>query len=145
MLGADGDAETVLAMATNPTAPSYAAMLASGATTLPEFWDGRGSQNHFMMGAIDDWSHRHLAGVRPLEPGFRRFVVEPLTPDSLEHVEASWQSPYGTIRSAWERRAGRIVLRVQVPVNSTAEVRLPDGSEVVVGSGRHRFTSQDDV
>ncbi|HWM12233.1 MAG TPA: family 78 glycoside hydrolase catalytic domain, partial [Solirubrobacteraceae bacterium] len=141
VLGEAGDAETVLAMAKNPTAPSYAAMLASGATTLPEFWDGRGSQNHFMMGAIDDWSYRYLAGIRPTAPGFRTFLVAPLVPDDLDHVRASWESPYGTIRSAWRKRGGgRLELDVTVPVNTTAEVRVPGDGEVrldgrVVGSG----------
>jgi alpha-L-rhamnosidase len=125
VLGDDGDADTVLAMATNPTAPSYAAMLASGATTLPEFWDGHGSQNHFMMGAIDDWSHRYLAGVRPTAPGFRRFVVAPLVPERLDSVRASWRSPYGTIRSGWERDGTALEQRVTVPVNTRAEVRVP--------------------
>lgn len=126
VLGEEGDADTVLAMATNPTAPSYAAMLASGATTLPEFWDGRGSQNHFMMGAIDDWSYRYLAGIRSTSPGFRSFLVAPLIPSGLDHVSASWESPYGTIESAWRKaRGGRLQMDVTVPVNTEAEVRVP--------------------
>jgi alpha-L-rhamnosidase len=128
VLGDDGDADLVLAMATNPTAPSYAAMLASGATTLPEFWDGRGSQNHFMMGAIDDWSHRNLAGLRPAAPGFKRFVVAPLVPDRLAYVQERWASPYGMIEADWHKRhGGRLEQRVTVPVNTTAEVHVPAG------------------
>jgi alpha-L-rhamnosidase len=135
VLGEAGDADLVLAMATNPTAPSYAAMLASGATTLPEFWDGRGSQNHFMMGAIDDWSYRYLAGIRSTSPGFRTFVVAPLIPSGLDHVRGSWRSPYGTIESAWRKRGdGGLELDVTVPVNTTAEIRVPAaaGSRVTV-------------
>jgi alpha-L-rhamnosidase len=125
VLGEAGDADTVLAMALNPVAPSYAAMLASGATTLPEFWDGSGSQNHFMMGAIDDWSFRYLAGIRPIEPGFRRFVVAPLVPASLDHVSATWECPYGTIASAWRRTPHGIRLTVTVPANTEAEIHPP--------------------
>ncbi|HTE60721.1 MAG TPA: family 78 glycoside hydrolase catalytic domain, partial [Solirubrobacteraceae bacterium] len=126
VLGEAGDADTVYAMATNPTAPSYAAMLASGATTLPEFWDGRGSQNHFMMGAIDDWSHRYLAGVRPTAPGFKAFLVAPLVPQALRHVAASRETPYGTIATGWRKASGgRLLLDVTVPVNTAAEIRVP--------------------
>jgi alpha-L-rhamnosidase len=134
VLGDAGDADTVLAMATNPTAPSYAAMLASGATTLPEFWDGHGSQNHFMMGAIDDWSHRYLAGVRPVEPGFKTFVVAPLTPSRLSSAQASLASPYGTIESSWARRGSAIEQHVTVPANTGAEIRVPaaGGARVTV-------------
>jgi alpha-L-rhamnosidase len=145
VLGEAGDAETVLAMAENPTAPSYAAMLASGATTLPEFWDGRGSQNHFMMGAIDDWSYRYLAGIRPTSPGFRTFVVAPLVPDGLDHVRASWESPYGTIRSAWRKaRGGRLEMDVTVPVNTRAEVHVPGDGQVSV-DGRPAGSGEDVV
>lgn len=153
VLGDDGDAATVLKMATNPTAPSYAAMLASGATTLPEFWDGHGSQNHFMMGAIDDWSHRYLAGVRPSAPGFRRFVVEPQAPAGLDSVRASWRSPYGMIRSAWERDGAALEQRVTVPVNTRAELRVPvsedgrvtlDGELVWDGAARGAGARYDD-
>lgn len=38
-------------------------MPARGATSLTEFWDGTGSQNHFMLGAIDKWFGLGLAGI----------------------------------------------------------------------------------
>ncbi len=139
VLGEAGDADTVLAMALNPVAPSYAAMLASGATTLPEFWDGSGSQNHFMMGAIDDWSFRYLAGIRPIEPGFRRFVVAPLVPASLDHVSATWECPYGRIGSAWHRTRHGIRLTVTVPANTEAEIHVPSAGTRTVSSGTHEI------
>jgi alpha-L-rhamnosidase len=143
VLGEAGDADTVLAMAKNPTAPSYAAMLASGATTLPEFWDGRGSQNHFMMGAIDDWSYRYLGGIRPTSPGFRTFEIAPLIPSDLDRFTASWESPYGTIESAWRKTGGGgLRLEVTVPVNTTAEVHVPGGRVHTVGSGTYEFETR---
>ncbi|WP_166664100.1 family 78 glycoside hydrolase catalytic domain [Actinophytocola oryzae] len=143
VLGEAGDADTVLTMALNATAPSYAAMLASGATTLPEFWDGRGSQNHFMMGAINDWSYRYLAGIRPVEPGYRRFVIAPLIPTSLDQVSASWEGPYGPIHSAWRKTATGVRLSVVVPANTEAEVRLPNENPLVLPGGTHELTSAD--
>ena len=73
-----------------------------------------------MMGAIDDWSHRYLAGVRPAAPGYRRFVVAPLVPDRLRWVEERWKSPYGMIETSWRKRGGGgLAQRVRVPFNST--------------------------
>ena len=63
--------------------------------------------------------------MRPTAPGFRRFVVAPLTPERLDSVRASWRSPYGTIRSEWERDGAALEQRVTVPVNTRAEVRVP--------------------
>jgi alpha-L-rhamnosidase len=132
VLGESGDVDTVLRMALNPTAPSYAAMLASGATTLPEFWDGTGSLNHFMMGAINDWSYRYLAGIRPTAPGFKRFLIAPAIPTSLDRMSATWESPYGTIRSAWRKTSFGVALSVVVPPNTEAEIRPPAAREVRV-------------
>jgi alpha-L-rhamnosidase len=47
-LGDAGRADVVLDMAKNPTGPSYAFMVESGASTLWEFWDGEDSRNHFI-------------------------------------------------------------------------------------------------
>jgi alpha-L-rhamnosidase len=137
VLGESGDVDTVLTMALNPTAPSYAAMLASGATTLPEFWDGTGSQNHFMMGAIYDWSIRYLAGIRPVDPGFRRFAVTPTVATSLTRVAATWDCPYGQIASAWRKTGTGVLLTVVVPVNTQADIHVPSGATgKVVVNGR---------
>lgn len=132
VLGESGDVDTVLTMALNPTAPSYAAMLASGATTLPEFWDGTGSLNHFMMGAVNDWSYRYLAGIRPTAPGFRKFLIAPTIPTSLARLSATWESPYGTIRSGWRKTSFGVVMSVTVPPNTEAEIRPPAARQLLV-------------
>ena len=31
---------------------------------MTELWDGQGSQNHFMLGAIDEWFTKGLAGIQ---------------------------------------------------------------------------------
>ena len=45
--------------------------------------------------------------------------------------------------SRWTRRGDRFDLRVVVPPNATATVRLPDGSKPhTVGAGRHAFVAR---
>lgn len=128
-LGDAGRADTVLDIATNPTPPSYAHMVESGATTLPEFWDLAGSLNHFMMGAIDDWMYRYLAGIQPAAPGFKRISIKPLVPARLDRVQASWPSPYGAIRSTWRRTGSALHFEVEVPVSTEARVEIPLGAD----------------
>jgi alpha-L-rhamnosidase len=45
--------------------PGYGYQLKKGATSLTEAWDaGRGSsQNHFMLGQIQEWFYHDLAGI----------------------------------------------------------------------------------
>ncbi|HEX3814278.1 MAG TPA: family 78 glycoside hydrolase catalytic domain [Mycobacteriales bacterium] len=61
VLSAAGHDELIHRIASRTDWPSYGFQLVHGATALTEAWDGptRGlSQNHFMLGAIDDWFHR---------------------------------------------------------------------------------------
>jgi len=98
-------------------------------TTLTEQWDPRrgNSWNHFMLGQIDEWFYRSLAGLKPDpdRPGFQQFLVEPQPAGDLTWVEASYQSPYGLIDLRWERNDNRFQLELQVPANCTARVKLP--------------------
>lgn len=44
--------------------PSYGFILSTGATSLPEQWDGAGSQLHSMLGHVEEWFYTALAGIR---------------------------------------------------------------------------------
>ena len=69
-LGQSAAGNDVVARITNSTTfPSYGAMLAAGATSLPEQWDGSGSQLHSMLGHVDEWFYRHVLGFAPPHAG----------------------------------------------------------------------------
>jgi alpha-L-rhamnosidase len=141
VLSATGRSDVIYQIATQTTAPSYGAMLERGATSLTEFWDGQGSQNHFMLGAIDKWFTSGLAGIGQAaeSAGFTELVIEPEIVGDLTHVAGRYETPNGTVASEW-RRAGRsVTLDVAVPVGSTATVRLPGAPDARVGSGSYTF------
>ncbi len=110
--------------------PSWAHMLEGGRTTLSEFWDLKGSHNHVMMGSIDAWFYRTLAGIQPDEshPGFANIVIKPYIPDSLSFVRASTQTVRGRVAVDWKKQGGELRLNVSIPVNSTATIHVPAGS-----------------
>jgi alpha-L-rhamnosidase len=141
VLSAAGRSDVIYQIATQTTAPSYGAMLERGATSLTEFWDGQGSQNHFMLGAIDKWFTSGLAGIGQAaeSAGFTELVIEPEIVGDLTHVAGRYETPNGAVTSEW-RRAGRsVTLDVAVPVGSTATVRLPGAPDARVGSGSYTF------
>jgi alpha-L-rhamnosidase len=107
--------------------PSWAHMLEGGRTTMSEFWDLKGSHNHAMMGSIDAWFYRTLAGIQPddSQPGFERVVVKPFIPDSLSSVRASVQTVRGRVAVDWKKTSGSLFLKVSIPANSTATVYVP--------------------
>ena len=61
-----------------PSPPSYGAQLAAGATTLTEAWDANpaSSQNHCMLGHVEEWFYSGLGGIR-LDPAAAGFQALP--------------------------------------------------------------------
>ena len=119
--------------------PGYGFQLRHGATTLTEQWDpNQGSSlNHFMMGQIDEWLFKTLAGIqnRPGTYGLRHLLIKPTLVGDLKYVNASTESLYGKISVSCTRSS----LTVDIPVGSDATIVLPDGTEKQVGSGKHTF------
>lgn len=121
-----------------PTFPTPQDWVSDGSTTLWEDWKGRdGSRNHIMFGSFAAWAYGHLAGIRPLEPGYRRILFAPETVTALEHVTATVETPYGMVSSAWRRQGGEVSFVFFVPGGTTAELRLPHGLVETLGPGRH--------
>jgi alpha-L-rhamnosidase len=141
VLFAAGRSEVIYQIATQTTEPSYGAMLARGATSLTEFWDGSGSQNHFMLGAIDKWFTSGLAGIAQADDsaGFERLVIAPAIVGDLTQVSGRYETPNGSVRTEWVRSGRSVRLDVTVPVGSTATVRLPGQPDRQVGSGTYEF------
>ena len=108
-------------------------------TTLTEQWDpNQGSSlNHFMMGQIDEWLFKTLAGIQnqPGTHGLRHLLIQPTLVGDLQYVKASTHSLYGKISVDCTRTS----LTVEIPVGSDATVVLPNGERKQVGSGQHTF------
>jgi alpha-L-rhamnosidase len=126
-----GREDLAYGLATQTGYPSWAAMLNEGRTTLSEFWDLHGSHNHIMMGSIDAWFFRTLAGIRidETDPGFGHVVIKPFIPASLPFVKASIETVRGKLSVDWERQEKVFHLRVRIPVNSKATVSVPVGPD----------------
>ncbi len=56
-----------------------------------------------------------LLGIRPLEPGYGTFSVEPVPPASIRSAEGRVPTPYGFIEVSWTRGAKGLELTVCNP------------------------------
>lgn len=137
-----GQADVAFRIATQETYPSWGFMLANGATTLWERWEhltegGMNSHNHPMMGSVSAWFYKYLAGIQPdpAAPGFKHFIVRPRVVEGLNWVRASYTSMYGVIRSEWRKENGTFVLKVSVPVNTSATVCIPEAQGTNITEG----------
>ena len=107
------------------------------------------SFNHYAYGAIGEWLYRVVAGITPdpNEPGYKHTLIQPRPGGGLTQVQATLDSPYGQIGSAWELSADNFRLRVTVPPNAHATVYLhaqsieqvsEAGQPIAPGNGIHR-------
>ena len=128
-LARNGENETMYKMNNHYDAPGYGFQIKFGLTTLTEQWDPRkgNSWNHFMMGQIEEWFYQSLAGIVPdaENPGFKHFFIQPEIVGDMTFVKATYKSIYGNIASAWEKKDGKLILKIEIPANTSATVKLP--------------------
>jgi len=126
-------------MATRKDFPSWGYMLAQGATTMWEQWDGYWSQIHSCYTCPGGWMYQGLAGIRPDEtgPGFKKIIIKPAVVGDLTWVNCSYDSVHGRITSNWRRDGDKLTTEVTVPPNTTATVYVPAKDETgVTESGK---------
>jgi alpha-L-rhamnosidase len=136
-LASEGRADIAWKIVNQQTAPCWNVMM-NRYTTMCEFWTLKQSKNHVMMGSIDAWFYKYIAGIRPdaSSPAFSSFSIKPLILDSLYSAKATIQTIRGTISSQWTRDNYSLSLTIEVPFNTHAEVYLPgDADEDVKESG----------
>jgi alpha-L-rhamnosidase len=121
-----GRGDVAWAIINQKSAPGWNDMM-NKYTTMCEFWTLKQSKNHVMMGSIDAWFYKYIAGIQldDKNPAFASFVVKPLLPDRLGSAAARIETVRGTILSDWKRDNGRFCLKVEVPFNTSAVVYFP--------------------
>ncbi|QBE95492.1 family 78 glycoside hydrolase catalytic domain [Blautia producta] len=93
--------------------PSYYAFVLDGLTTLGEYWEENPrSQCHDMMGHITEWFYNGIAGIQPLEPGFKKVLIKPYLPSSMNEVKATYHSACGKIEVELHRTSSEVAVQV---------------------------------
>jgi hypothetical protein len=80
----------------------WGAMAALGLRTCPETFGWPRSAAHAWSAAPAVYLPTRVLGIRPLEPGFRTFCVEPC-PGDLAWARGSVVTPHGPIHVSWRR------------------------------------------
>ena len=140
VLSDNGFTDTAYDLLLQETYPSWLYPVKMGATTIWERWDGEktdstfqdpgmNSFNHYAYGAIGDWMYRVSAGIETMGPGYKHIILQPHPTGKLTYSRASFESSYGTIASGWERKDGKVIIKVMIPANTSATIILPAESQ----------------
>ncbi len=104
-------------------------MLRYGATTCWETFPGWLGRDRITRSWCHAWGtgplyvmSQYILGVRPLEPGFKKVLIEP------HHCDLSWArgrvpTPYGEVEVSWDREENEYRLRVKLPMKVSGLVR----------------------
>ncbi|MBW8684132.1 family 78 glycoside hydrolase catalytic domain [Chitinophaga rhizophila] len=107
----------------------YGFQLAKGATTLTESWAAleQVSNNHLMLGHLMEWFYTGLGGITqsPESVGYRQIQICPELVGDITWVKTTYNTPHGTVRSAWNKKGGKVTYNISIPPNTTAIVKLP--------------------
>ncbi|MDE7132895.1 MAG: glycoside hydrolase family 78 protein [Lachnospiraceae bacterium] len=137
--------------------PGWLYAVKKGATTIWERWNsilengdfdesGMNSLNHYAYGSIGSWLYEKVAGIQSIEPGYKKIGIRPMLTKGMTEVSAEYESVYGTIKSAWSCKEGKICVDVLIPANTTAVLYLPEKDEkLTIGSGSYHYEYETDT
>lgn len=138
--------------------PSWLYPVTMGATTIWERWDGirpdgsfqtpnMNSFNHYAYGAIGDWIYREIAGIDTDEknPGYKMIRIKPHIGKGLSHAKAELETYYGKVVSGWDTGRGKLVMHVEIPANTTAEIYIPTTDIGKISENRKQVNLQKDI
>ena len=94
------------------------------------------SMNHYSFGTFAGWLMDRVAGIR-VEKG--KIRIQPYPDRQIGYVKASYDSPFGKIKSSWEYEGETCKIKVEIPANAHAEILLPDGSCHEADYGKYEY------
>ena len=123
-----GDDQYGLSLLNSQALRSWYNMIRAGSTITMEAWDNKYKPNQ-------DWNHawgavpaniipRKLMGIEPMAPGWSACRIKPQLGD-LAWAKIKVPTIKGNILAAYEQTPGRLVMKITIPSNTTAQVVLP--------------------
>lgn len=100
--------------------------------------EGMNSLNHYSYGSIEAWMYGYTAGIRVMEAGFRRALIEPHPDERLGFVKCTIKTAAGDYQSNWNyEEDGKVSYEIVIPFGCVGEIRLPDGRQFTALAGTY--------
>ena len=141
---AEYDLDAAYRLLENEEMPGWLFMPKNGATTIWESWEGTQAQggiaslNHYSKGALCEWLFKTMCGIRV--EGENHFIIAPKPGGKFTYAKATYKSIYGKVECGWEKMESGFTFAVQIPANTEAIIRLPNGESYTVPAGAYHFT-----
>lgn len=151
-----GELDLMYKLLFNETYPSWFYSINQGATTIWERWNSysktegfnkmrMNSLNHYAYGAIGEWMYERIAGIAPLEAGYKTIKIAPVPKLPLTSASASLNTPYGKVASSWKITNNKFKLEVVIPPNTKAKVIIPANTNEELLLNGNRITKSKSI
>ena len=130
-----GRSDLVYLMMKQKTYPGWGYMIAEGANTCWEQWNGYWSNIHSCFTSGGGWFFTGVAGIRQVETSvaFKHLLIAPQLTDVIREQNTTFHTSYGEVGVSWthiEQSGLQIV--VEIPVNTQADIILPVSANQIV-------------
>ncbi len=151
-LSENGKCDLAYSLLFEERTPSWLYSVTHGATTMWEHWnslkeDGSfwskdmNSFNHYAYGAVFDWLFNVSLGICPSEEeaGYKKVYLRPHPNKNLGFAKGHIETRFGKISAHWYYKGDKVFYEYEIPEEVTAELTLPSGKNITIGSGNYRF------
>ena len=154
VMGEAGMFETAYDFLLKEDFPSWLYSVNLGATTIWERWNsvgpdgtisdtGMNSLNHYSYGSVMEFVYAYAAGIRALEPGYKKAIIAPHPDVRLREMECIYDSVSGKYYVSTKiGEDGTMTVKVEVPFNCEARVELPGYPEgaLTLSAGSYEYS-----
>ena len=138
-----GYADTAWKVLLQKQCPSWLYEVEQGATTVWENWDAVRpdgklagcSFNHYAFGCVGDFLYRKVLGIQNTGIGYDKILIAPEYDCPFKWAEGTYHSVNGNIELRWEKNKNQVKISGRIPANTSACLKLPDGTEKELGNG----------
>ncbi|QNK60325.1 alpha-L-rhamnosidase [Paenibacillus sp. PAMC21692] len=121
--------------------PGWGYMIEQGSRTIWEGFNDMESHCHAWNAYPARLLVEYLVGIQMAAPGWNSILIKPFMPEGITFMEGSVVTSRGRVTVRWETSPGSLLLDIDIPPGSTADVVLPlrsAGSEwVLTESGQN--------
>ncbi len=147
--------DLALKMALKKDYPSWLYPITMGSTTIWERWDSilpdgsinnnpMNSLNSYAYGAVSNWYYEKIAGIvpDPENPGYKHFFLYPRPSEEISTVDCRLKTHYGTIKVYFEMYNNNVKMRLNIPDNTSAHLKLEDCKTYSLNCSRKKYSSE---
>ncbi|MCK0148096.1 glycoside hydrolase family 78 protein [Arenibacter sp. F26102] len=134
--------------------PSWGYSVENGSTSIWERWNSytkddaensdlnakMNSFSHYAFGSVAEWMFQHAVGIDTEDTGYRNIVIKPAINKDMGFMKGSYKSINGTISSAWNWKGNKLIMNVEIPVNTLAKVHIPTENVSDIKEGNQKLS-----